>query len=108
MQINTDKTKIMVFYETLRSSRTPTTFVVTSRFLLSRPATQTHLKEPDTFIYLGLKLDPVLSMDPAIQHIKNQINWAYLTIAAVAHSIRYDISLRSRTTRSSPLVLFRI
>jgi hypothetical protein len=30
MQINTDKTKIMVFYETLRSSRTPATFFVTS------------------------------------------------------------------------------
>jgi len=108
LQINNDKTKIMGIYETLRSSRTLATFVVTSRFPLSRPATQTHLKEPDTFIYLGLKLDPVLSMDPATQHIKKKINWAYLTIAAVAHSIRYYSSLRSRTTRSSPLVLFRI
>jgi len=43
-------------------------------------------------------------MDPVTQHI----NWAYLTIAAVAHSIRYDSSLRSRTTRCSPLVLFRL
>ena len=47
-------------------------------------------------------------MDPATQHIKKKINWAYLTIAAVAHSIRHDSSLRSRTTRSSPLLLFRI
>jgi len=98
----------MVFYETLRSSRTPATFFVTSRFQLSRPVTQTHLKEPDTFIYLDLKLDPVLSMDQATQHIKKKINWAYLTITAVAHSIRYDNSLRSRTTRSSPLILFHI
>jgi len=108
MQINTDKTKIMAFYEATRTSRNPATFSVTSRFPLSRPATQTHLKEPDTFIYLGLKLDPVLTMDPATQHIKKKINWSYLTIAAVAHSIRYDNSLRSRTTRSSPLVLFRL
>ena len=108
MQINTDKTKIMVFYETLRSSRIPAQFFVTLRFPLSRPATQAHLKEPDTFIYLGLKLDPILSMDQVTQHIKKKINWAYLTIAAVAHSIRYDSSLRSRTTRSSPVVLFRL
>ena len=108
MQINTDKTKIMVFCETLRSSRIPAQFFDTLRFPLSRPATQTHLKEPDTFIYLGLKLDLILSMDPATQHIKKKINWAYLTIVAVAHSIRYDSSLRSRTTRSSPLVLFRL
>ena len=47
-------------------------------------------------------------MDPATQHIKKKINWAYLTIAAVAHSIRYDSSLRSRTIRSSLLVLFRL
>ena len=49
-------------------------------------------------------------MDPATQHIKKKINWAYLTIAAAAHrsSIRYDSSLRRRTTRSSILVLFRL
>jgi len=57
---------------------------------------------PNTYAVL------VLCMDPATQHIKKKINWAYLTIAAIAHSIRYDSSLRSRTTRSSPLVLFRI
>ena len=108
MQINIHKTKIMVFYETLCSSCIPAHSFVTSRFPLSRPTTQTHLKEPGTFIYLGLKLDPILSMDSATQHIKKKTNWAYLTIAAVAHSIRYDSSLRSRTTRFSPLVLLRL
>jgi len=69
MQINT---KIMVFSETLRSSCRPAQFFVTSRFPLSHPATQSHLNEPDTFIYLGLKLDSILSMAPATQHIKKE------------------------------------
>jgi len=108
MQINTDKTKIMVYYETLRSSRTPATFFVTSRFPLSRP-TQTYLKEPDTFIYLGIKLDPASSQHgpgDTTHQDKNQLGIPHHRSSSAQYTI--CSSHRSRTTRSSPLVLFRI
>jgi hypothetical protein len=47
-------------------------------------------------------------MCKAAEHAFQKINWAYLTIAAVAHNLRHDTPLELRHTRSSPLILFRL
>jgi hypothetical protein len=57
---------------------------------------------------LGLLLDLVLSMQKTVEHACQEINWAHLTIAAVAHNLRYDTPLELRHTRSSPLILYRL
>ena len=110
MQINTTKTKVMVFFETpaTKAARDPPHFTVTFKFPLNKPHRSIQLKEPDTFTYLGLQLDPVLSMHAATNHMVQMINWAHLTIAAVAHSLHHDTPLRLQHCRSSPLVLFRL
>ena len=43
-----------------------------------------------------------------MKHICRKINAAHQTVAAVAHSLRYDSSATDRGIRSSPYVLFRI
>jgi len=70
----------MMFYETppQRATRFPSTFHITTRFPLSQPPRTLPLKEPLTFKYLGLTLDPYLTMEAAMkqyaeksmQHIK--------------------------------------
>ena len=107
MQINTEKTKIMVFYETTQQKeiRRPATFHITSRF--PTPAI-IRLQEVVEFTYLGLTLDPGLLMHKAAKQACQKINWAHLTIAAVAHSLRHDTPQAIRHTRSSPLILFRL
>jgi len=47
-------------------------------------------------------------MEAAMKHICRKINAAHQTVAAVAHSLRYDSSATDRGIRSSPYVLFRI
>jgi len=47
-------------------------------------------------------------MEAAMKHICRQINAAHQTVAAVAHSLRYDSSATDRGIQSSPYVLFRI
>jgi hypothetical protein len=110
MQINTEKTEVMAFFETpaMKAARTSATFVITFRFPASKPPRHIQLKEPPTFTYLGLQLDPILSMFAAANHMVSKINWAHLTIAAVAHSLHHDTPLRLQHCRSSPLLLFRL
>jgi hypothetical protein len=110
MRINHDKTEIMIFYETppQRAVRHPSTFHITTRFPLSQPPKTLPLKEPPTFKYLGLTLDPYLTMEAAMKHICRKINAAHETVAAVAHSLRHDSPATERGIRSSPYVLFRI
>jgi len=107
MQINTEKTKIMVFYETTQQKelRQPKTFHITTRF----PTPDLiPLQEVTEFTYLGITLDPALLMHKAAAHACQKINWAHLTIAAVAHSLRHDTPRTIRHTRSCPLILFRL
>ena len=110
MRINHEKTEFMMFYETppQRATRFPSTFHIITRFPLSQPPRTLPLKEPLTFKYLGLTLDPYLTMEAAMKHICRKINAAHQTVAAVAHSLRYDSSATDRGIRSSPYVLFRI
>jgi len=64
MRINHEKTEVMMFYETppQRATRFPSTFHITTRFPLSQPPQTLPLKEPLTIKYLGLTLDPYLTM----------------------------------------------
>ena len=66
------------------------------------------IDEVQEFTYLGLLLDPALSMYEAAEHACQKINWAHLTIAAVAHNLRYDTPPELKHTRSSPLILYRL
>ena len=88
MRINHEKTEVMMFCETpsQQTTRFPSTFHITTRFPLSRPPQTPPLKEPLTFKYLGLTLDPHLTMEAATKHICRKINAAHQTVAAIAHS----------------------
>ena len=110
MKINETKTEVMVFYEnpTQQALRHPATFTITTSFPCTQPPVIMTLKEPDAFKYLGLTLDSFLTMEAATKHICRKINAAHQTVAAVAHSLRYDTPAILRGIRSSPLVLFRI
>jgi len=92
MRINHEKTEVMMFYETplQRATRLPFTFHITTRFPLSQAPRTLPLKETPTIKYLSLTLDPYLTMDAARKHICRKINAAHDTVAAVAHSLRYD------------------
>jgi len=110
MKINNDKTKILVFYETLaqRASRHPSLFCLTPRFPLNNPPNPLPLDEPKEFTYLSLKLDPQMTMQPATAHTCQKINWAYQTVSAIAHSLKHDTPASLQGTRTSPLILYRI
>jgi len=110
MRIKHEKTEVMMFYETTpqRATTFPSTFHIITRFPLSLPPGTLPLKEPPKFKYLGLTLDPYLTMKAAMKHICRKINAAHQTVAAVVHSLRYDSSATDRGIRSSPNFLFRI
>ena len=103
MKINNDKTKIIVFYETLAqlASRHPSISWLTPRFPLNNPPNPLPLGEPKEFTYLGLKLDPQLTMQPATAHTCQKIHWAYQTVSAIAHSLKHDTPASLRGTRTS-------
>ena len=110
MRINHEKTEVMMFYETppQRATRFPSTLHIITRFPPSQPPRTLFLKKLPTFKYLGLTLDPYLTMESAMKHICRKINAAHQKMAAVAHSLRYDFSATDRGMRSSPHVFFRI
>ena len=89
-------------------TRFPSTFHITTRLPLSQPSRSLPLKEPLTFKYLGLTLDPYLTMEAAMKYMCRKINAVHQTVATVAQSLRYDSSATDRGIRSSPYVLFRI
>jgi len=78
MKINNVKTKIMVFYETQaqRAFQHPSLFWLTPRFKfpLNNPPNPLPLDESKEFIYLGLKLDPQMAMQPATAHTCHKVN----------------------------------
>ena len=76
MRINHEKTEVMMFYETppQRATRFPSTFHITTRFPLSQPPQTLSLKEPCTFKYLVLTLNPYLTMEAAMKHTYQKIN----------------------------------
>ena len=94
MRINHEKTEVMMFYETppQRATRFPSTLHIITRFPPSQPPRTLFLKKLPTFKYLGLTLDPYLTMESAMKHICRKINAAHQKMAAVAHSLRYDSS----------------
>jgi len=75
---------------------------MTTCFPLSQPPRTLSLKEPLTIRFLGLALDPYLTMEAAMEHICRKINAVHQTNAVVAHSLRYDSSATDRVIRSSP------
>jgi len=105
MRINHGKIEVMMFYETppQRATRIPFTFDITTRFPLSQPPRTLPLKELPTFKYLGLTLDPYITMEAAMKHICSKINAGHETAAAVAHSLKYDSSATDRTHAIQPL-----
>jgi len=60
--------------------------------------------------HLGLTLHLYLTMEAVtcMKHICRKISTAHETVAAVAHSLRYDSSATDRGIRSSSYVLFHI
>lgn len=48
------------------------------------------LKEVTEFVYLGLCLDPTLSMAEAVLEIKSKAGQAHALVSAVSYSLRYD------------------
>jgi len=110
MKINSDKTKIMVVYETpaQRASQHPSLFWLTPRFPLNNPSNPLPLDETKKFIYLGLKLDPQMTIQPATAHICHKINWAYQTVSTITHSLKHDTPASLRGTQTSALILYRI
>jgi len=107
MKINHEKPKIMVFYET-PASRQPSHFWLTPQFPLNKPPTPLPLNKPKDFIHLRLKLDPQMTMQPAMTHTCQKINWAYQTVSAITHSLKHNTPASLRGTRTSPLILYRI
>jgi len=89
MKINHNKTKIMVFDETpaKRACRQLSLFWLTTQFPLNNPPNPLPLDEPKDFTYLGLNLDPQMTMQPATAHTCHKINSAYQTVSAIAHSL---------------------
>ena len=109
MRINHEKTEVMMFYEipSQRTTRFFSTFHITTSLPLSQPPRTHPLKEPLAFKYLGLTLDPYLTMEAATKHICRKINAAHQTVAAVAHSLQYDSSATARGIGSSPYEIGR-
>jgi len=99
MQINTEKTKIMAFFETpafLRArggqhhpSPTMPPFHVYSPFPISDPRSYPIL-EVSQFEYLGLILDPRLTMHLATVEAIRHASQGQALALAVSYSLRYD------------------
>jgi hypothetical protein len=99
MQINTEKTKIMAFFETpalLRArggqhqpSPTMPPFHVYSPFPISDPRSYPIL-EVSQFEYLGLILDPKLTMHLATVEAIRRASQGQALALAVSYSLRYD------------------
>ena len=49
-----------------------------------------HLKEVTEFVYLGLCLDPTLSMAAAVREIKSKASKAHALVSEVSYSLRYN------------------
>jgi len=99
MQINTDKTKIMTFFETpallrargVRHQPGPTMppFHVYSPFPTSDPRSYP-IHEVSQFEYLGLILDPKLTMHLATVQAIRRASQGQALALAVSYSLRYD------------------
>ena len=102
IQINTAKSQVMVFHE-CAADRTdgvkgravrrdgvkmrlpPTPFDIQRSFPSSLPVSQRemNLKEVTEFVYLGLCIDPTLSMAAAVREIKSNAGRAHALVSAV-------------------------
>jgi len=99
MQINTEKTKIMAFFETLpllrarggqrQPSPTMTPFHMYSPFSTSDPRSYPIL-EVSQFEYLGLILDPKLTMHLATVEAIRRASQGQALALAVSYWLRYD------------------
>jgi len=49
-----------------------------------------------------------VKLDHPDRALSQKINWAYQTVSAIAHSLKYDNPASLRRTRTSPLILYRI
>ena len=110
MQINDQKSKVMVFHETpaqkrkskeqikhTRSASQPT-YPPPHHILAAFPSHRqcSHLiEEVQSFDYIGLRLDPKLKMTSALHRIQEKVNKSNALVFAVSHSLRYDDSSHS-------------
>ena len=83
----------------------PTPFHIQRSFPPSLPASQSevNLKEVTEFVYLGLCLDPTISMAAAAREIKSKAGKAHALVSAVSYSLRYDTRQWTTTTADSAI-----
>jgi len=115
MQINTEKTKIMVFFETPallcargvqhQSSPTMPPFHVYSPFPTSDPCSYP-IFEVSQFEYLGLILDPKLTMHLATVEAIRRASQGQALALAVSYSLHYDKN-SSKLTSTQNLGLWK-
>jgi len=131
MQLNADKTKIMCFHETtqVRNARKkprkiqgkhvwPAPFHILSMYPdYTNPNTRPHthpgllstpLQEVNQIDYLGLRLDPILTVKPAVASMQEKANKGHSLALAVSYSLRYDKHHSNPTLRRSPLEMLNL
>jgi len=131
MQLNADKTKIMCFHETtqVRNAREkpwkiqgesvcPSPFHILSMFPdYTNPNAIPHtypsfistpLQEVKQIDYLGLQLDPMLMMKPAVASIQEKANKGHSLALAVSYSLRYDKHHSNPTLYRSPVEMLNL
>jgi len=118
MQINAQKSKVMVFHETPAQKRKhkgqikctrldsqptyPPSFHIVTSFPSHRQCSHL-IEEVQEFDYLGLRLDPKIKMTSALHRIQEKVNKSNALVFAVSHSLRYDDSShRHRPPQRNP------
>jgi len=131
MQLNADKTKIMCFHATtqVRNARKnprrshgksvwPAPFHILSMFPdCTNPDSRPHmypgfvstpLQEVKQIDYLGLRLDPMMTMKPAVASIQEKANKGHSLALAVSYSLRYDKHHSNPTLCRSPVEMLNL
>ena len=117
LQLNAEKSKVMAFYETKEMKKArkkprrasgqtiyPAQFHIFHSFP-KHAQRSAPLKEVQEFDYLGLRLDPFLTMNAALLSVKDKVNKSHALVAAVSYSLRYDQSKSDTTHVSLPRML---
>ena len=131
MQLNADKTKIMCFHETTQVRNTrkkprriqgksvwPAPFHILSMFPdYTNPNTRPHtypgflstpLQEVNQIDHLGLRLDLMLTMKPAVASIQEKANTGHSLALAVSYSLQYDKHHSNPTLCRSPVKMLNL
>ena len=117
LQLNAEKSKVMAFHEPkdMKKARKkprkvngqnmyPAQFHIFHSFP-EHAQRSAPLKEVTEFDYLGLRLDPFLTMNSALLLVLDKANKSHALVAAVSYSLRYDKSKSDTTHVSLPRML---